>query len=104
MTIIMLLILVASLSFCLYISITKNLELLEKLEEVTTQTEESLDLLDKCYRNIYEKSKLDIFVDEPIVKDLIKDINNTKDAVLLIANKLYGASEEKPPTSDDDEQ
>lgn len=89
------------LSGCLFVSVKKNLELFENLEDISKQTEESLDLLDECYAKIYEKSKIDLFIDEPIVKDLIKDINTTKDAVLLIANKLYGASEQKTPTSDD---
>lgn len=95
---------IGCLSYFLYHSVKRNLELLERLEEVVTQTEESLDILDECYKKFYEKSKVDIFIDEPIVKDLINDINNTKDAVLLIANKLYGASEIKPPTSTDEEQ
>lgn len=104
MIISLLALLVITLSYGLYRSINKNLELIENLEELSTQIEESLDILDSCYKNIHKKSELEIFIDEPVVKDLINDINNTKDAVLLIANKLYGASQINPPTSDNDEQ
>lgn len=100
----LLILLIIALSYGLYRSVSKNLELLESLEELSTQIEESLDILDDCYKNIQKKSELEIFIDEPVVKDLINDINNTKDAVLLIANKLYGASQTKPPTSSNDEQ
>jgi hypothetical protein len=86
---------VVALMVGLFISVKKNLELLENLEEAVRQTEESLDLLDESYGKIYEKSKIEIFSDEPIVKELLNDINGAKDAVLLVANKLYKSSDQQ---------
>lgn len=77
----------------LAISIRKNIELLEKLEEVGAQIEESLDILDEYHQRIDIASKTDVMFDDPIVKNLLSDITGCRDAVLLVANKLYGSLE-----------
>lgn len=77
----------------LYFSVKKNLELLEKLEDLSEQVEESLDLLDVYHQKIDIISKTEVMFDDPIVKNLLDNISGCKDAVLLIANKLYGSLE-----------
>jgi hypothetical protein len=62
--------------------------LYSQLEELTENVEKSLDLLNVVFGNIDKKAKLEIFLNEPVVKDLIEDIRMARYAVLLIANYL----------------
>ena len=84
-----------SLSFVLgtllFFSIKKNLQLVERLDEISTQVEESLDILDEYHQRIDLKSRTEVLFDDPLVKDLIQDIKGCKSAVLLIANKVYSS-------------
>ena len=73
---------------CLVWSLKKNIELSEKIENIVEQVENSLDVLDNCYQRATEKSKLEVFSDEPVVRELIDDIQTTRDAILLIANLI----------------
>lgn len=75
-------------SILLFYSVKKNISLLEKQETIAEQLDESLELLDVCYANVSIKSKIEVFSDEPVVKDLLSDIANAREAILLIANKL----------------
>ena len=84
----------------LFLSVKKNLVLNEKLENITEQIEESLDILDENYARIHRKTKIEILSDEPIIKELIFDINTSKDAILLIANKISNNNDEKTLTND----
>jgi len=81
--------------FFLFVSIRKNLELLEKIESIEDQVEESVDILDEYYKIIDAKSKTEVFFDEPLVKSLIQDINGCKNAVVLVSNKLYSEQNNK---------
>jgi len=78
----------------LIVSVKKNFQLINQLEDVSNQVEESLDILDSYYQKIDLKSKTEIWSDEPIVKDLIEDIKGCKNAVLLVANKVYSPLEQ----------
>jgi hypothetical protein len=75
-------------SALLFISVRRNLQYSEKLEELGDQIDESLDILDGCYQRIAKAALTPVLSDEPIVKQLISDIKRTRDAVLLIANKI----------------
>lgn len=77
------------LSILLTISVKKNIESYEKLEALSVQVEESLDLLDECHQKIDTKTKINVMFDDPVVKDLLQDIGDCKNSVLLVANKLY---------------
>jgi uncharacterized protein YjgD (DUF1641 family) len=77
----------------LVVSIRKNIELLDKLEDLGEQIEESLDILDEYHQKIDIASKTDVMFDDPVVKNLLTDISGCRDAVLLVANKLYGSLE-----------
>lgn len=84
-----LLLLTITLGSLLAFSVRKNLQLVEKLEEISEQVEESLDILDEYHQRIDLKSRTEVLFDDPLVKDLIQDIKGCKSAVLLIANKVY---------------
>jgi hypothetical protein len=83
-----------TLGSLLFLSVRKNFQLIDKLDEVTTQVEESLDLLDEYHMRIDMKSKAEVLFDDPLVKDLIQDIKGCKNAVLLVANKVYSPLED----------
>lgn len=87
MTIFLLFIICLLLGFFCW-SVKKNLQLTEKLQEINDQVEESLDVLDACYQRAAERAKLEVFTDEPVVKELIEDIKLTRDAILLVANLI----------------
>lgn len=79
----------------LIFSVRKNLQLVDKIEEISDQIEESLDILDEYHKRIDLKSRTEVLFDDPLVKDLIQDIKGCKDAVLLIANKVYSPLDEE---------
>lgn len=72
----------------LIISVRKSLYLVEKLDEIGVQVEESLDLIDECYRDVSRHLKSPVLFDDPVVITMIKDVKRARDAMLLIANKM----------------
>lgn len=80
-----------STSTCLAISVRKNLILLDKLEEIDESIQETLDILDEQFKKIEQKTKIEVFSDEPIVRNLVQDIVIARDAVLKSAKILDDA-------------
>lgn len=76
------------LSIFLFFSLRLNLKNRDKLTEISERIEESLDILDVCYQRAASRAELEVFSDEPIIKELINDIRTSKDAILLVANLL----------------
>jgi|RifCSPhighO2_12_1023870.scaffolds.fasta_scaffold170432_2 hypothetical protein len=62
--------------------------LIEQLDEVKEQVEESLDVIDYVYGRIVIKAQTDVMSDEPLVRELVSDIHAAKDAMILVANKI----------------
>lgn len=87
MTMLLTLILIV-MSIGLYYSIKKNLELLQLLDDVNDQVEESLDILDALYQRVSQKASLEVMSDEPIVRELVADMKSAKDALIIVANKI----------------
>lgn len=83
-----LLIMISILSLTLFFSLRLNLRTREKLIEVSEKIEESLDILDVCYQRAATRAELEIFSDEPVIKELVEDIRMSKNAILLVANLL----------------
>ncbi len=88
-------IIIVVLSTFLAFSVIRNIDMLNKLEEMGIQIEESLDILDEYHQKIDIASKTDVMFDDPVVKNLLNDISGCRDAVLIIANKLYGSLDDK---------
>jgi len=78
---------------CLYFSVKKNLEFIDVYESTMLQIEESLEVLSFYQKRIERKSKLEVFSDDFIVKELVEDIKQSKKAVLLVSEKLTGEKE-----------
>lgn len=87
-TIIILSLLIVFLILSLIWSVRKNLSYQEKFESIVEKIESSLDVLDSCYQRASTRSQLEVFSDEPVVKELLEDIQITRDSILLIANLI----------------
>lgn len=87
MTVILSSLIVILASGLLY-SVRINLSYSDKLDEIQSVVQESLDVLNDQYTNIEKKTKLEVFFDEPVVKDLVQDIATARDAVLAVAKVL----------------
>lgn len=92
------------LGYLLYISTKKNLELMEMIDDVDEKVENCLDVLDACHQSFDLKLKMEVFTDEPVVKDLIQDIKNAKESVYLIAKSLNGDDTEKDEYVDEKDE
>lgn len=84
----------------LVFSVRLNLRLRDKLEEIIYQIDESLDILDACYKRVAQKAKMEVFSDDPTVRSFINDIKRTRDVILVVANLLV---EPVKDDSDDDD-
>jgi hypothetical protein len=84
----------------LYFSLRLNLKQSEKLQQINNKIEESLDVLDVCYQRATTRANLEVFSDEPVVRELVEDIRLSKDVILLVANLLV---EESNKDNEEDE-
>jgi hypothetical protein len=80
-------------STLLYFSIKKNLQFLEQQEEMLELLESSLQDLEICRKKIDKKVKIEVFSDDPIVKELIDDIKQARFTVAIILEKLTNEKE-----------
>lgn len=83
------------LSAGLYISVKRNFELIDTIEEYREQLTESLEEIDYFYGKIEKKSKLEIFLDEPVTRELVDDIKGTKKSIKKLAEKISILIEEE---------
>ena len=79
----------------MYYSIKKNLELFDLIESSGESFEESLEELNRYYERIDRKSKLELFLDEPVTRELVEDIKGTKKAIKKLAEKISVFIEEE---------
>lgn len=63
---------------------------MEKIEEVASSIQEAIDVLEEQYQIIDKKSKIELFSDEPLVKELVNDISVAKNAIMKTAKILDG--------------
>ena len=84
-----------ALSIALYFSIKKNFELLDVIESYGEKITESLEDLNYYYGRIDRKSKIEIFIDEPVMRELVEDIKGTKKVIKNVAEKISVFLEEE---------
>lgn len=72
----------------LFYSVQSNLAHIEKIDELQDAIQASLDILVEQHAVILDKSKIEIFSDEPVVKELVRDIAVARDSVLVVAKIL----------------
>lgn len=75
-------------SAALYYSIKKNMQLYEELENINTQIDSSLEELDYLYKKIDKKTKIELFSDEPAIRELVEDMKQVKKVVMGISESL----------------
>ena len=89
---------------CLYISVRKNLEMMEKLDNIHDVIHEAVITLDSYYKVLEQKSKIELFSDEFIVRELVSDIAAARDAVinvsLVLDNSISYENEEEENKED----
>lgn len=75
-----------------YRVIQQNLQLNDQREELVTQIEESLDMLDTCYSRLAYNANLPVFSDAPEIQEVVHSMKLAKNTVLAIASKVveYG--------------
>lgn len=86
-------------STALLIRSTKNsLILLEKIEDLDDQLDDAVKLLEKKHKKLEAKLKLEVFFDDPVVKEVVKDISDCRDIVSQIIENFS----DKSSTNEDD--
>jgi hypothetical protein len=81
-------------STALFLSLRKNLQFMELIEDFFEETEESIKILEFHLSKIEKKSKLEIMLDDPIIRELVDDIKKSKEAVQLVKDKMSTIVEE----------
>jgi len=69
-------------------SVKKNIEFMETFDDIQESLQRSLEILEEQKEKISQKSKLEVFSDEPVVRNLIRDIVESKNAVISVAKLL----------------
>lgn len=85
----------------LFKSVEKNLKQREQLDEIAVQIEISLDVLDKKFKELSRIAAMDVMSNEPVVREFVMHVNDTRDAVLQVANRLTVALDEEDESTKD---
>lgn len=64
--------------------------------------EESLDIIDTRYNRVSKILEIPIFYNSPEVKSVVQEIEDTKDALLYIANQLTKSNTLNDETNEED--
>ena len=78
--------LIISMFFCIKFALT--------ILQVQEAVEESLDIIDVKYSRLSKILEIPIFYNSPEVKSAIQEIEDTRDALLYIANQLVNSEQE----------
>ena len=70
------------------LAVQRSLVLIEKIDEINIQVEESLDIIDTAYASVSKHLESPVLFDDPVVIAMIRDVKQAKDAMLLVANKV----------------
>ena len=85
------LVLLIMLSFATYFAIKFGILILR----VQDALEESLDILDERYANMHKVLSTPLFYDSAEIRNVLRDIELSKDAVLYIANILSSVEDDE---------
>jgi len=80
-----------------YIVIKQNLLLEDQRESLVDQIEESLEIFDVCYDRACTHAEIPVLSDEPMIKEVVSNLQLVRNAILAIASKVvtYGADEDE---------
>lgn len=82
-------------SIALFISVKKNLELFDRLQRTDDALQDCIRVLEEQVEKMDAKTKLEIFSDEPIIRELVSDMSTAKEAVIIVSNMLDDLIEEQ---------
>lgn len=69
-------------------SIFVNYKLFKSMMSLEDQVQESLDIIDSCYARLHNALQTPVASDDPTVKEVVSSVMESRDALLLIANKI----------------
>jgi hypothetical protein len=81
----------------------KCMEYYDLFENLQKEIRDILGKLNIVYNNVHKKSQYDIFLDEPVVKDLMEDIKVTFNLIIIIANTLTQYFKDEDENTNDDD-
>lgn len=68
--------------------------LLDEAEETVESVEECLDTLDQNYSKMSKFLETPVLFDDPIVMEFVQSAKDSRDALLVVANRLVAEREE----------
>ncbi len=77
-----------SVSIALGISVMRNIQYMERIDEIEESLQTAIEILDEQYKIIDKKTKIEVFSDEPIIRELVRDITVARNSVLGVAKLL----------------
>ena len=95
------LLLIILLSIVLYFSIKKNFELFDKVQQIEDTVQVCMGVIDGQIEKMEEKTKIEVFSDEPIIRELIKDMVTAKESVAAVSKLLDELIEEQEQKEDE---
>ena len=95
------LLLIILLSIVLYFSIKKNFELFDKVQQIEDTVQVCMGVIDGQIEKMEEKTKIEVFSDEPIIRELIKDMVTAKESVVAVSKLLDELIEEQEQKEDE---
>jgi hypothetical protein len=76
--------------------------MLDQLEDIEEIISSCAVKISDCHEKIETKSKMEVFFDDPIVKELVTDIKEARDALGEVSQILYQMTREEDDTTDAD--
>ena len=86
-------IVVAILTVLLGVSIAYNVKFARIIFQVEDSIEVSLDVLDNCYNSMVKIADKEIFFDSPEVRQAVSTIQDSRNAILFVANSIASIDE-----------
>ncbi len=77
-----------SVSIALGVSVMRNIQYMERIDEIEESLQTAIEILDEQYKIIDKKTKIEVFSDEPIIRELVRDITVARNSVLGVAKLL----------------
>lgn len=82
-------------STALLIRTTRNsIQLIDKIDDLEEQLNLAVEILEERHKRLEAKSKTEVFFDDPLVKDVVKDIAECRDAVAKIIDNFENKEEQ----------
>jgi len=71
-----------------------SIQLIDKIDDLEEQLVLAVKILEERHKRLEAKSKTEIFFDDPVVKEVVKDIADCRDAVAKIIDNFENKEEQ----------